>query len=114
MRSRPGRHTRTTTARGLGWRHQQRVAALKRNHLDGTPCWWCGEPLYLSQGLSGDHSIPRSAGGSLADRLLHSWCNSARGDGSRDHLRPAVTGRQGTGAIRAVSAERDRLAMPWP
>ena len=50
--------------------------------------------MYLSQGLSGDHSIPRSAGGTLADRLLHGWCNAERSDGSRDHLRPALTGHR--------------------
>lgn len=42
--------------------------------------------------LEADHSEARSRGGRKADRLMHSTCNRQRGDGSRDHLRPAVTG----------------------
>jgi hypothetical protein len=83
----------TTTQRGLGWAHQQQVAALKRRHIDGTPCWWCGEGMYLSQPLDGDHSIARAHGGTVADRLLHRACNIERGDGRRDHLRPALGGK---------------------
>ncbi|WP_307677173.1 hypothetical protein [Nocardia pseudovaccinii] len=49
--------------------------------------------MHLAQGLDGDHSIARAHGGTVADRLLHSWCNRERGDGSRDHLRPALTGK---------------------
>ncbi|MFB9705116.1 hypothetical protein ACFFRM_29280, partial [Rhodococcus aetherivorans] len=37
-------------------------------------------------------SHARAHGGTVADRLLHSKCNSDRQDGSRDHERPAVTG----------------------
>ncbi|WP_336793000.1 hypothetical protein [Gordonia malaquae] len=86
----------TTTEKGLGWTHQQQTAALKADHTDGEPCWWCGQPMFLDparnwdrKSLSGDHSVPRAAGGSVTDRLLHGTCNSERGDGSRDHLRPA-------------------------
>jgi len=106
----PGRHTRTTTQRGLGHRHKQQVAQLKRDHIEGTPCWWCGEPMYLSQGLSGDHSQPRSSGGVLADRLLHGPCNSERGDGSRDHLRPALTGKRASRELVDVGPR----ALQWP
>jgi hypothetical protein len=49
--------------------------------------------MHRSQQLDGDHSVARSHGGTVADRLLHSECNRARGDGSRDHLRPAITGK---------------------
>ena len=42
--------------------------------------------------LAADHSITRHNGGTLADRLLHATCNEQRGDGSRDHLRPALGG----------------------
>lgn len=42
--------------------------------------------------LEGDHSEARSRGGRKADRLMHSTCNRQRGDGSKDELRPAVTG----------------------
>lgn len=106
----PGTHRRTTTQRGLGHRHKQQAAHLKQQHVDGTPCWWCGEPMYLSQGLSADHSQPRSAGGTLADRLLHAPCNSERGDGTRDHLRPALTGKRAT----HNGADLGHRAMAWP
>lgn len=92
----PGTHRRTTTQRNLGHRHKQQAAHLKRNHIEGTPCWWCDEPMFLAQGLQADHSVPRSQGGQLADRLLHGWCNAERGDGSRDHQRPALTGKRAT------------------
>ncbi|BBZ09873.1 MULTISPECIES: hypothetical protein [Mycobacterium] len=106
----PGRHTKTTTQRGLGHRHKQQVAHLKRQHIDGTPCWWCGEPMYLSQGLAGDHSVPRATGGKLADRLLHGPCNSERGDGSRDHLRPALTGKRANRELVDIGPR----ALQWP
>ena len=108
--TRSGRHTKTTTARGLGQRHKQQAAHLKRHHVDGTPCWWCAEPMYLAQGLAADHSVPRSQGGTLADRLLHSWCNNQRGDGHRDHERPALTGRKPT----REAIDLGRRVMRWP
>nr|WP_100483272.1 hypothetical protein [Mycobacteroides abscessus] len=99
----------TTAARGLGYAHQVAVAELKRAHVDGTPCDWCGRPMYLDRTrnwdynpqssdrtsgvLHGDHSgIARSRAlrtGTpvpLPDRLLHGRCNVQRGDGSNDHL----------------------------
>ncbi len=98
MASTPSAH-RTTTQRGLGWEHRKAVAGLKRAHRDGTPCWWCDQPMYRDDArnwdgrtLEGDHSKPRSRGGVVADRLLHGTCNGRRGDGSRDAQRPAVTG----------------------
>lgn len=101
----------TTTQRGLGWRHQQRVAQLKRELVEGSPCWWCGEGLYLSQALHGDHEIPRSLGGQLPTRLLHAECNSARGDGRRDHLRPAITGQPISQRRRT---DLGRRVLRWP
>ncbi|GAC70739.1 hypothetical protein [Gordonia soli] len=100
---------KTTTQRGLGYRHQQQVKSLKSRHIDGTPCWWCGKPMLLAQGLHGDHTIPRKRGGTIADRLLHSWCNEERGDGSRDHLRPALQ-LQPTDAAR----KGPTLYLDWP
>ncbi|MDQ0283773.1 hypothetical protein [Rhodococcoides fascians] len=84
---------KTTTEKGLGWDHQQVAKELKRTHIEGTICWWCGEPMYLSQGLAADHSKARAKGGTKADRLLHGPCNSARGKGERDHTRPALKGK---------------------
>jgi hypothetical protein len=95
----------TTTERGLGYAHRQRRAALLRVHIDGTLCWWCGLPMYRRQGLAADHSQPRARGGAQADRLLHSLCNAARGNGSRDHLRPALA--------RAAQAVAIRPTRDW-
>ncbi|MGW0052055.1 hypothetical protein [Nocardia nova] len=109
----------TTTQRGLGHAHRQQVAALLRLHVDGSPCWWCGLPMFRDpernpdeRMLQGDHSKPRSMGGTVADRLLHASCNESRGDGSRDAQRPAVTGQ----ALdrRESDAERARWClMGW-
>ena len=116
-----------TTDRGLGWRHQQAVAGLLRKHADGSPCWWCDLPRFKqpaghhrnwdAKALAGDHSVPRVAGGLLADRLLHGTCNSQRGDGRWDDERPALTGvhpsewRPGSGVV--VHAAADNLVMDW-
>ncbi|QDF19683.1 HNH endonuclease [Corynebacterium phage Dina] len=82
--------TKTTTERGLGWDHQQQRARLLKLHVDGTPCWWCGEPMYRSQALDADHIQARGNGGRKADRLLHASCNRSRQKGERDDQRPAL------------------------
>ena len=71
-----------TTRSGLGWAHKQVRASLLRRLVDGTPCAWCGQPMFKSQQLHADHTVPRSQGGTRADRLLHARCNLERGDGS--------------------------------
>ena len=73
----------TTTERGLGWQHQKQRARLLRALVDGTPCAHCGQPMYHTQALQADHTVPRSLGGKVADRLLHAWCNMSRGNGTR-------------------------------
>lgn len=105
--------TKTTTQRGLGWEHQKQREKLLRAHVEGTPCWWCGEPMHLAQGLAADHSHARAHGGTKADRLLHGLCNKQRGDGSKDDLRPAVTGKP----LEQAQADQAALGvrvMPWP
>lgn len=69
-------------------------------HVDGTPCWWDARPMYRDpkrnwdgKPLHADHSRTRAVhgtSGNQADRLMHDTCNKQRGDGSRDHLRPAL------------------------
>ena len=121
------RRPKTTTEKGLGWRHRQGVEQLKRRHQDGAPCDWCGRPMYLdrtrnwdynptspsrvSGELQGDHSnMSRSEcmrkGLSIPppDRLLHQTCNIQRGDGGNDHL----------AATAATRASDDNLLMAWP
>lgn len=91
---------KTTTQKGLGHSHKLTVKGLKAKHADGTPCWWCGLPMYVDkslnwdgESLAGDHSMARAHHrGTKADRLLHGWCNKSRGSGERDHLRPTLTG----------------------
>lgn len=91
---------KTTTQRGLGWAHQKQVKYLLRIHVDGSPCWWCTQPMWRDRNLNwdgrqleGDHSLARAHHkGTKADRLLHGECNRQRSDGTRDAQRPAVTG----------------------
>lgn len=125
------RSSTSSTARGLGWRHQQAVAALKLRHRDGAPCDWCGKPMWLdprknwdyrpdepgSGKLQGDHgamtraeAIRRGVAIPLADRLLHRRCNSQRGDGVNDHLAAVNRGTAGTGP----TGERLLMDWPWP
>jgi hypothetical protein len=99
----------TTTQRGLGADHRKQVDHLKRMHRDGTPCWWCWEPMYLDPSrnpdkrpLSGDHSLARSHGGTATDRLLHEICNKRRRDGGRDDQRPALLKQRGGHADNAL------------
>lgn len=119
---------KTTHEKGLGWRHRQAVDALKRRHQDGSPCDWCGRPMYLdrtrnhdyqpdstnptSGTLQGDHSVMtrseamrRGVPIPLPDRLLHGECNRQRGDGHNDHLAHAANNRV---------ADPEHLAMAWP
>jgi len=118
-----------TSDKGLGWRHQQAVEELKRKHVDGTPCDWCGKPMYLDRTqnpdydpegsrlsgvLHGDHStqsrseaIRRGQKVLPPDRLLHGECNRQRGAGLNDHL--AASNRE---TDRGTTVEE--LSMPWP
>ncbi|MDV8022283.1 hypothetical protein [Rhodococcus sp. IEGM 1330] len=89
----------TTTERGYGWSHEKVRAQLMADHVDGSPCWWCGLPVFREktanwdgESLHADHSEERARDGGDADRLLHGICNKQRGGGSRDDQRPAVTG----------------------
>lgn len=69
----------TTTERGLGWEHRKQRQRLIDAHVDGTPCPYCNEPMYLTQQLDADHSVARSHGGTVADRLAHATCNRKAG-----------------------------------
>jgi hypothetical protein len=109
-----------TTSRGLGHAHRERVKQLQQAHTDGTPCWWCGLPMFRDrmrnpdqQPLHGDHTVPRAYGGTGADRLLHGSCNSQRGDGSHDYTRPAVRD-QATVERSQDHPSLGDLAMGWP
>lgn len=101
---------KTTTEKGLGWRHEQAVEYLRMVHRDGSPCDWCGREMWLDDSknydfdksdpekrgngrLQGDHS-KKSRKESLKagekvlppDRLLHAECNRIRGAGMNDEF----------------------------
>lgn len=126
---------KTTTEKGLGWRHQQASEALKRKHRDGDPCDWDGRPMYrdrtknwdynpdstnpTSGALQADHSKMTRAEAirlglsiPLPDRLLHGECNRQRGDGRNDHLAWINSGKPPV--MGSASSGDQRLAMPWP
>lgn len=120
----------TTTAKGLGHRHQRAGDGLKQTHPDGKACDWCGRPMYLdrtrnwdynpestnpnSGKLHADHSgmsraeaLRRGVPIPLPDRLLHGRCNIQRGEGGNDHLATV-----GSGVKTTINT--DSLVMPWP
>lgn len=115
---------KTTTEKGLGWAHQQAVARLLRKLIDGTLCAWCGLPMFKDKrrnwdvkALAGDHTVPRVAGGTLADRLLHGTCNSQRQDGRYDDVRPTVIGchpREWLQRMREMGRIGGDAAVPTP
>jgi hypothetical protein len=118
---------KTTTEKGLGWRHRQALETLFDHLNDGSPCAWCGRPRYRDRTknydykpgstnpangqLQGDHSkLSRSEAAARgipippADRLLHGECNRQRGDGTNDHL----------AANAAPVSQTNELLMAWP
>jgi hypothetical protein len=120
----------TTTQKGLGDRHRTAVKGLRLRHRDGSPCDWCGRPMYLDRTrnwdyhpdggrtsgvLHGDHSkmsrtecLRRGLPIPLPDRLLHGTCNIQRGEGGNDHLAAAHTGKA------PDTIDTTALLMDWP
>lgn len=121
---------RSAHQRGLGQQHRKVRSGLLRTHVDGSPCWWCGRPMFrdpkrnwdynpdsLDPGngaLAADHTHARAHGGRKADRLLHGLCNKERQDGRRDHLRPALTGAEPGASIGEADPLLGLRAMSWP
>lgn len=75
--------------RGYDWTHRNNRQRLLYNLVDGTPCEWCGKPMYKDPDRNFDHA-PLEAdhtkdlkhhGPSKADRLVHRHCNRSRRDG---------------------------------
>jgi 5-methylcytosine-specific restriction endonuclease McrA len=76
----PARARKTTTQAGLGYAHQKARAAALAALRDGTPCPYCGHPMYRTQRLELDHVIPRALGGIGGQtRLTHALCNRRMG-----------------------------------
>ncbi|AAN12645.1 HNH endonuclease [Mycobacterium phage Omega] len=113
---------------GLGWRHQRALRALRAAHVDGSPCDWCGRPMWLDPArnfdydpessvrgngvLQGDHEVSRAdclkkgIPVPLPHRLLHAACNRQRGSGRNDHL--AWAARE---SIEVVTADGEPVAV---
>lgn len=75
----------STTARGYGHQHQVNREALLYQHQDGTPCDWCGQPMYRDKvknfdgaALEADHIDADK--NQRARRLLHKRCNGQKGN----------------------------------
>lgn len=136
-RAKPPRR-KTNTQRGLGWRHRQAADALRRALRDGTPCEVCGEPMYrdrtrnwdydpeggaASGTLHADHSklsryecLTRGIPIPLADRLVHSSCNTRLGAILGNSIAAGLSFDEVRGEVRG-QARSDGLeprAMDWP
>ena len=82
---------RSTTDRGYGWKHQQARSRLIAEHVDGTSCPFCNEPMHLTQPLDVDHSNPESRlMGEPGDRLAHRSCNRRDGAARTPRPRPRI------------------------
>jgi hypothetical protein len=79
-----------TPADGLGWLHQQALARLLAELVEGAPCPFCARPMFASQPLEADHVIPRLLGGGM---VRSGWpmprATGAKGGGSK----PGCSGR---------------------
>lgn len=73
---------------GLGYDHERRRKALLP-YAYGTLCPFhgvvatCPGLMQRDQDLDLDHSIPRSLGGTVGDRIVHASCNRSWGNGTR-------------------------------
>jgi hypothetical protein len=70
--------TGSTTAKGLGWAHQQRRARLLPAAI-GQPCPIrgprCDGIMLDPRRMDLDHSLARALGGTVGDRIVCSSCN---------------------------------------
>ncbi|WP_319456891.1 MULTISPECIES: hypothetical protein [unclassified Mycobacterium] len=118
------RPPKSTTQKGLGYDHQVHRDRLLLRHVDGTPCWWDGRPMYREPSrnwdgkpLHAEHSKSRSiygTAGNQADRLMHDTCNKQRGDGSRDDQRPALNPELLTELDTSRELLGDLYYFAWP
>lgn len=77
--------------RSYGGRHKRIRRSLLARHIDGSPCDWCGKPMFKDpelnfdgNPLNADHVDPLANNpNGVATRLLHDRCNKQRKDGSR-------------------------------
>ena len=108
------RQAGTTTERGLGWSHQQERAAALAAFVPGAGCPLCGRPMWRSQRLDLDHSVPRAFGGQGPRRLAHATCNRRAGAILGNQLRGAARRGQPSraGRRRGAAAPPDPARVP--
>jgi 5-methylcytosine-specific restriction endonuclease McrA len=89
-----------TTRVGLGAEHQQARKRALASMVEGTPCGYCGRPMYRHQNLHYDHVVPRALGGIGGPRrLVHQTCNLRAG--------------QRLGVAMRVRKKRARIYTRW-
>jgi hypothetical protein len=72
------RRSASTTARGYGWKHQRRRAALLPLAY-GTACPLCGEVMLAHQALDLHHPIRLvDDSASVGTQIVHASCNRGR------------------------------------
>jgi hypothetical protein len=87
-------------ADGLGADHARDKRRLLAAFRDGDPCWRCGQPMRLWQGIDRGHIVSRALGGAQGPAALeHSSCNRSAGSRLGNALRkqagrPANRGRR--------------------
>jgi len=81
---------RSTTARGLGWSHEQAKRQLP--DPEGAPCPFCGRPMLAGQLLDADHPTARAVGGGGGLRWSHRFCNRSAGARLGNLLRGRLSG----------------------
>lgn len=106
----------STTSRGLGWQHQQARAAALRALVPGTPCPFCGDPMFAEQQLDYDHAVPRALGGHNGPRrLAHSSCNRKAGRLLQARMQAAAAACPSCRAkVRGAMAEPQPADAPRP
>ena len=119
MRNRTPAPKKTTAQRGYDHNHKQNRRRLLTRHIDETPCYWCGKPMFKDANKEKNwdgkplhaHHPEGQPTRTTATELLHDTCNKQCGKPrTRDDLRPALT--------TPTSPESDpalgHLVLPWP
>jgi 5-methylcytosine-specific restriction enzyme A len=86
-----------------GWAHER---ASKQVRSEEFTCWICGEPARPGDPLTGDHIVPRIAGGQDVRGNMHAAhrsCNSRRGAGGRVAL------EKNENTLRTPAAQRSKV-----
>jgi hypothetical protein len=103
-------HDGAVTTDGLGAGHAADKRRLLAAFRDGDPCWRCGRPMHLWQGLDRGHIVSRALGGTDGPAALeHATCNRSAGAALGNRLRDAP----GRPVPRATRPGRQRYPARW-